>query len=125
MTKYLAIIRTATACADRLIDAANADEALARAQQLARTGWRNLNFVPYRNRPCIERIEIRAPGGKLAGEWTDRDVPLREAASDMLAALELCEDVLSELARLDDGTPSISALDAARAAIAKAREGAA
>jgi len=37
----------------------------------------------------------------------------------------LCEDVLSELARLDDGTPSISALNLARAAIAKAKGGAA
>jgi hypothetical protein len=42
------------------------------------------------------------------------------AAPEMLAALELCEDVLAKLARLDDGTPSISALDAARAALAKA-----
>ncbi len=38
----------------------------------------------------------------------------------MLEALELCEEVLAELARVDDGTPSISALNAARAAIAKA-----
>jgi hypothetical protein len=42
------------------------------------------------------------------------------AAPEMFAALELCEDVLAELARLDDGTPSISALHAARAALAKA-----
>ena len=42
---------------------------------------------------------------------------------EMLKALELCEDVLSDLARLDDGTPSLSALHAARDAIAKAKGG--
>src|ERR1700679_4257089 len=46
------------------------------------------------------------------------------AAPELVEALELCEDVLSELARLDDGTPSISALNAARKAIAKAKGGA-
>lgn len=45
---------------------------------------------------------------------------LLAAAPEMLAALELCADVLSELARLDDGTPSISALTLTRAAISKA-----
>jgi hypothetical protein len=45
---------------------------------------------------------------------------LCDAARDMLEALKLCEDVLNELARLDDGTPSVSALLMARAAIAKA-----
>jgi hypothetical protein len=42
------------------------------------------------------------------------------AHDDMLEALELCVDCLADLARLDDGTPSISALDKVRAAIAKA-----
>jgi transcription initiation factor IIE alpha subunit len=53
-------------------------------------------------------------------EYTDQEranARLIAAAPDLLEALELCEDVL---ARLDDGTPSISALHAARAAIAKA-----
>ena len=45
---------------------------------------------------------------------------LMAAAPEMLEALELCEDVLSELSRLDDGTPSVSALNLARAAITKA-----
>jgi hypothetical protein len=50
---------------------------------------------------------------------------LCDAARDMREALQLCADVLSDLARLDDGTPSISALNAARKAIAKATGGAA
>lgn len=55
----------------------------------------------------------------------DTERHLCDAAGDMLEALQLCEDVLSDLARLDDGTPSISALNAARKAIAKATGGAA
>jgi hypothetical protein len=43
------------------------------------------------------------------------------AHRDLLEALELCVDCLTDLSRLDDGTPSISALDQARAAIAKAK----
>ena len=54
----------------------------------------------------------------------DKERALCDAAKDMLDALELCEDVLSELARLDDGTPSITALNAARTAIAKGKAGA-
>ncbi|HEY1757706.1 MAG TPA: hypothetical protein VGG72_20205 [Bryobacteraceae bacterium] len=53
----------------------------------------------------------------------ERERRLCDAAADMLRVLELCEDVLSELSRLDDGTPSVSALNAAREVIAKARGG--
>jgi len=45
----------------------------------------------------------------------------RDAAPEMFKALELCVDALDELARLDDGTPSISALHLARAVLTKAR----
>jgi hypothetical protein len=58
-----------------------------------------------------------------SGEYTEQEranARLIKAAPDMLEALELCEEVLAELARVDDGTPSISALNVARAAIAKA-----
>lgn len=44
---------------------------------------------------------------------------LMALAPEMLEALELCEDVLADLARLDDGTPSISALHRVRAIMAK------
>jgi len=45
------------------------------------------------------------------------------AAPQMFDALELCEDVLAELARLDDGTPSVSALNMTRHVLAKAKGG--
>ena len=44
-----------------------------------------------------------------------------DAAAEMLRVVELCEDVLSDLSRLDDGTPSVSALNATREVIAKAK----
>jgi hypothetical protein len=50
----------------------------------------------------------------------EADAHLIAAAPKMLEALHLCEDVLADLARLDDGTPSISALNMARTAIAEA-----
>jgi hypothetical protein len=50
-------------------------------------------------------------------------VPVLHSAllSEMCEALELCEDALAELSRLDDGTCSTSALFAARDVLAKAR----
>jgi hypothetical protein len=48
---------------------------------------------------------------------------LISAATEMFDALELCEEVLAWLARLDDGTPSVSALHMARDALAKAKGG--
>jgi len=53
-----------------------------------------------------------------------KDRLLCDAAPLMFQTLELCEDVLSDLARLDDGTPSVSALNMARQALAKAKGGA-
>jgi hypothetical protein len=53
----------------------------------------------------------------------EKERRLRDAAPELLDALRLCEEVLTDLARLDDGTPSISALTMARNAIAKATGG--
>lgn len=50
-------------------------------------------------------------------------VLLEMAAQELLKAAVLAEDALSELARLDDGTCSISALNALRAAIKSATKG--
>lgn len=58
-------------------------------------------------------------------EQEEANAVLIAAAPEMLDALDMCAEVLAELARLDDGTPSVSALSMARAAIAKAKGGAA
>ena len=54
------------------------------------------------------------------GPHHEANARLIAAAPKMLEALLLCEDVLSDLARLDDGTPSVSALNMARTAVAEA-----
>jgi hypothetical protein len=70
-----------------------------------------------------ERFIVTAADGEteICGVVANKaDAFLIAAAPKMLEALRLCEDVLSELARLDDGTPSISALNMLRTAIADA-----
>ena len=57
------------------------------------------------------------------GPHDEANASLIAAAPEMFEALQLCEDVLSDLARLDDGTPSVSALNMARATIAQAKGG--
>lgn len=91
-------------------------------------------FEPYYEgvacRRIVEIAREEEPGKPFAGDISLDDayrmhghqVPRRvcEEGSRLLEALKLCEDALSELARTDDGTPSISALQEARAAIAAA-----
>ena len=73
-----------------------------------------MNYITIRDKSCND-----------LAEWQSDNLRLEKAAPDMLEALELCEEVLSDLARSDDGTPSVSALNMARAAITKAKGGAA
>ena len=92
------------------------------------------NDAEWENSACKRIVWIEGPDGNTVAEdislddcflryGGEKDRLLCEAAPEMLEALELCEDVLSELARSDDGTPSISALNMARAAIARANGG--
>jgi len=81
----------------------------------------DLMFQSYDGGDPVNEIEVLAADGGSVAVWHDDDLRLRLAAGDMLAALELCVDCLADLARLDDGTPSVSALDRARAAIARAK----
>jgi hypothetical protein len=89
-------------------------------------------YPDWRNGVCKRIIHIEGPRGKVFGTdipldncflryGGEKDRLLCEAARDLLDAVELCEEVLSDLSRLDDGTPSVSALNMARDAIAKAK----
>jgi hypothetical protein len=79
-------------------------------------------YQSYNGGHPVNEIEVfNASGGSVA-VWRDDDRRRCFAAADMLAALELCVDCLADLSRLDDGAPSVTALDQARAAIAKAKE---
>ena len=84
------------------------------------------NDPEWENSVCKRIVHIE----DAAGNTIFHDIPLDNyvlcLASEkarMLNALRLCEDVLSDLARLDDGTPSISALNLVRAVLAKTKGG--
>jgi hypothetical protein len=114
------------------IEAADEAHALSLAKSFDTSG---LDYECSRDDAVCRRIvHIEEPRGAIVAtdipldnfslrRAGDKESLLLDAASDMLEALELCEDVLSELARLDDGTPSVSALHTARDAIAKAKGG--
>ncbi len=94
------------------------------------------NDPEWENSVCRRIVHIEDPEGNVihcdialddcflrnGGEAERR---LCDAAREMFDALVLCEDALSDLARIDDGTCSISALIAVRAVLAKAKGGAA
>jgi hypothetical protein len=80
----------------------------------------------WENSVCKRIVHIEDPEGKTVFN----DVPLdnyvlclESERVEMLEALKLCEDVLSDLARLDDGTPSISARNMVRVILTKAKGG--
>ncbi len=84
------------------------------------------NDPEWENSVCKRIVHIEDAEGKTIFH----DVPLDNyflgldgERAEMLDALALCEEVLSDLARLDDGTPSASALNMVRAILAKAKRG--
>lgn len=121
MPTYTAEFHTDAEWALLDIQAATPAKALKKARAIDPA---TLDFEPYGDRQPVNYITIRDQDGNDRAEWQADDLRLELAAADLLEALELCEDVLADLARLDDGTPSISALNLARAAIAKAKGGA-
>ena len=121
MTTYIVKFSTQAESGACDIDAETPEQAL----QLARKAWGDnpdaIAWDHYCERQGLTNITILNEDEGVLLEWIDPEESVRLAAAELLEALELCEDALSELARLDDGTPSISALDAARATIAKAK----
>lgn len=80
----------------------------------------------WENSVCKRIVHIE----DAEGNTIFHDVPLDNYAlclesevAGMLEALKLCEDALAGLARLDDGTPSVSALNMVRAILAKSKGG--
>jgi hypothetical protein len=83
---------------------------------------------------CKRIVNIEDPEGNIIAEEIsledcflryggERERILCDAAPAMVEALEVCEDVLSDVARLDDGTPSVSALNMVRDILAKTEGG--
>lgn len=123
MPTYTADFRTDANYATHEFEADTPDAALRMAQALYAGEPDALWFQNYDAGEPVVEIAIHNGDGEQVALWQDDDLRMRLAASDLLEALELCVDSLADLARLDDGTPSISALNQARTAIAKANGG--
>ncbi|HTV87580.1 MAG TPA: hypothetical protein VME41_01055, partial [Stellaceae bacterium] len=120
MPTYTVKFRTAVDYATRDFMARSPRAALKKARAFSDEREDDLIFERYDGPHRVNEIAVRNAEGREVALWQDDDLRLRLAAGDLFDALELCVDCLSELSRLDDGTPSVSALDRSRAALAKA-----
>ncbi len=121
MPTYTAEFRTDADYATHAFTARSPQDALKKARAFCDEHTEELIFERYDGGHPVNDIAVRDANGNQLALWQDDELRLRLAAGDMLEALELCVDCLADLARLDDGTPSISALNQARAAIARAK----
>jgi hypothetical protein len=120
MPSYTADFRTDADYALVTFKARSPRHALKKARALCDEHPEDLMFQHYDGGHPVNEISIHDAGGDEVALWQDDELRLRLAAGDLLEALELCVDCLAELSRLDDGTPSVSALGQGRAAIARA-----
>jgi len=121
MPTYTAEFRTDADYATRDFSARSPQDALKQARAFCDERAEDQIFESYDGGHPVNEITVRDIKGHEVALWQDDELRLRLAAADMLEALELCVHCLADLARLDDGTPSISALNQARAAIARAK----
>ena len=123
MKTYTAEFRSDVDYATREFKARSPRDALRKARAFSDGHADALSFEHYSGAHPINEIAVHDAAGDEVALWQDEDLRLRLAAGDLFDALELCVECLSELTRLDDGTPSVSALDRARAAIARVKGG--
>lgn len=121
MPNYVAEFFTDGDYATRSFKARSPQDALKKARVFYDERTEELMFQSYDGGQPVTEISVRDAKGCEVALWQDDELRLRLAADDMLEALELCVDCLEEPERDKDGTPSTSALDLARAAIAKAK----
>lgn len=120
MTTYTVHFRNSTSCAWHDIDAKTPEKALARACQLVADDSLNLWFERYDATSDVSEIVVSDGSGNELAFWRDEDTYLRLAAQDLLEALEFIA------ADIQQGIRGKGAwLKLARAAIAKAKGGAA
>jgi hypothetical protein len=117
MPSYTAEFRTDVDFAIRVFRARSPQDALKKACAFAANQIDALSFEHYSGAHPVNEIAVSDAAGDEAALWQDEGLRLRLAAGDLFDALELCVDCLADLARLDNGTPSVSA----RAAIARAK----
>jgi len=121
MPTCTAEFRTDADYATRAFQARSPRDALRQARAFYDDRTEELIFDSYDGRHPVTDITVRDAKGHEVALWHHDELRLRLAAGDTLEALELCVDCLADLARLDDGTSSISALNQARAAITRAK----
>jgi len=122
MPTYTVDFRTDADYAIRKFTARSPQAALKKARAFYDDHTEELMFQSYDGGHPVNEIAVRNADGREVALWQDDDLRLQHAAGDLFDALELCVYCLAELSRLDDGTPSVSALNQARAALAKARD---
>ena len=131
MTTYTAYFRTDGEYATYEFKADTPEQALALAQQLYDDDPLELMFEPYDDNMPVNEIEISGPEGTQLALWRDENLWLHLAARDVLEALEECSSFLAAASKLYEqkglrryAAKLLTALSAARAAIAKAKGGA-
>ena len=120
MTTYTAYFRTDAEFATRKIKAATPEQALRKARRFYDNDPLDLMFESYDGGMPVNEIAIADADDDEVAVWHDDDLRMRLAACDLLDALEAMID--------RDDAESVFAtpvLNQARAAIAKAKEGAA
>jgi hypothetical protein len=120
MTTYTAYFRTDAEFATREIKAATPQQALKKARRLYAREPLDLKFESYYEALPVNGIAIKDANDDELAVWLDEDLRLGLAACDLLDALEAMID--RDDAESVFATP---ALKQARAAIAKAKGGAA
>ena len=127
MTTYTVYFRTSRNYADHDIEADTPEQALALGRQLASSGdiYHEAFFDDYEGRSPINEIEV-CEDGESAALWQDDDLALRNAAAQLLDALEvLVERDRAEAASCGLENDEMTWLEDARRAIALAKGGAA
>jgi hypothetical protein len=120
MTTYTAYFRTDAESATRDFVATTPEQALKKARRFYKAHADQLLFEPYDEIAPVNEIAIWSDQGDDLAVWLDDDLCLRLAAGELLEALKFI------VADIEEGVRGKGAwLKTARAAIAKAKGGAA
>jgi len=122
MTTYTIYFRTDAERASQDIEAVTPQQALALARN---TEPSSLFFDAYDSPHPVNEISVVDDDGEEVAVWQDEDLRLRLAAPDLLEAVAYCAMTLDDLEASKRKGSIAEAIRLARAAIAKAKGGAA
>jgi uncharacterized membrane protein YccC len=125
---YEAYFYTEADWAQTMIKAKTPEQALQRARKIESEETETLNFQSHDSGAGVEHIEIQSADGSTVAEWRSEDLRVRLSARDLLEALESQTDAAQAVidnwseGDLAAAVRSLDeAIEAARAAIAKAK----